>query len=47
MVLYARDIVEKDFLSISAESTVFHGAELMKSSMHGFAVIGSPELTVG
>ena len=43
MVLYARDIVEKDFLSISVESTVFHGAELMKSSRHGFAVIGSPE----
>ena len=43
MVLYARDIVEKDFLSITAESTVLQGAELMKSSRHGFAVIGSPE----
>jgi CBS domain-containing protein len=43
MVLYARDIVEKDFLSISAESSVLKGAELMKTSRHGFAVIGSPE----
>jgi CBS domain-containing protein len=43
MVLYARDIVEKDFLSIAAESTVIQGAGLMKSSRHGFAVIGSPE----
>ena len=43
MVLYARDIVEKDFLSITADSTVLKGAELMKSSRHGFAVIGSPE----
>jgi CBS domain-containing protein len=47
MVLYARDIVEKDFLSIAAESTVIQGAGLMKSSRHGFAVIGSPEKPQG
>jgi signal-transduction protein with cAMP-binding, CBS, and nucleotidyltransferase domain len=42
MVLYARDIVEKDFLSLSASSTVLEGAKAMKSSRHGFAIIGTP-----
>jgi signal-transduction protein with cAMP-binding, CBS, and nucleotidyltransferase domain len=41
MVLYARDIVEKDFLSISAASTVLEGAKAMKNSKNGFAIIGS------
>ena len=40
MVLYARDIVEKDFLSLAADSTVLEGAKAMKNSKHGFAVIG-------
>ncbi len=42
MVLYARDIVEKDFLSISAGTTVLEGARAMKASKHGFAVVGTP-----
>jgi len=42
MVLYARDIVEKDFLSISGTSTVLEGAKAMKNSRHGFAIIGTP-----
>jgi len=42
MVLYARDIVEKDFLSISGTSTVLEGAKAMKDSKHGFAIIGTP-----
>ncbi len=41
MVLYARDIVEKDFLTISATATVFEGAKLMKTSRHGFALVGT------
>lgn len=41
MVLYAKDIVEKDFLSLSANSTVLEGAKAMKNSRHGFAVIGT------
>ena len=41
MVLYARDIVEKDFLNISANSSVLEGAKAMKDSKHGFAVIGT------
>jgi signal-transduction protein with cAMP-binding, CBS, and nucleotidyltransferase domain len=43
MVLYARDIVEKDFLSLSASSTVLEGAKAMKNSRHGFAIIGTSE----
>lgn len=42
MVLFARDIVEKDFLTISADSSVLEGAKLMKNSRHGFAIIGTP-----
>ncbi len=40
MVLYAKDIVEADFLSLSANLTVSEGAKAMKGSRHGFAVIG-------
>jgi signal-transduction protein with cAMP-binding, CBS, and nucleotidyltransferase domain len=47
MVLYARDIVEKDFISLSSESTVLEGAKAMKNSKHGFAVIGSPNDPAG
>jgi len=43
MVLYAKDIVEKDFLSISAGSSVLEGAKAMKDTRHGFAIIGTPE----
>jgi malate dehydrogenase (oxaloacetate-decarboxylating) len=42
MVLYARDIVQKDFLSISQSTSVFEGAKAMKDTRHGFAVIGTP-----
>jgi len=42
MVLYARDIVQKDFLSVSESSSVFEGAKAMKDTRHGFAVIGTP-----
>jgi len=42
MVLYARDIVEKDFLSLSANTTILEGAKAMKNSKHGFAIIGTP-----
>ena len=41
MVLYAKDIVEKGFLTISAGSTVLEGAKAMKGAHRGFAVIGS------
>ncbi|HUI23085.1 MAG TPA: CBS domain-containing protein [Nitrososphaerales archaeon] len=41
MVLYARDIVEKDFLSVSGASSVLEGARAMKDTRHGFAMIGT------
>ncbi|MDE1852662.1 MAG: CBS domain-containing protein [Thaumarchaeota archaeon] len=47
MVLYARDIVEKDFLSLSANSTVLEGAKAMKGTRHGFAVVGTPNDPLG
>ena len=47
MVLYARDIVEKDFLALPAEATVLQGARAMKSSNHGFAVVGPKERPQG
>ena len=47
MVLYARDIVEKDFLSISGTSSVLEGAKAMKNSRHGFAIIGTPADPLG
>jgi CBS domain-containing protein len=47
MVLFAKDIVEKDFLSLKRDVTASEAASLMKSSRHGFAVIldekGKPE----
>jgi signal-transduction protein with cAMP-binding, CBS, and nucleotidyltransferase domain len=43
MVLYAKDIVEKDFLSISEATSVLEGARQMKNSRHGFAIIGTPD----
>ncbi len=42
MVLFAKDIVEKDFLTISGSSSVLEGAKMMKNSRHGFAIIGTP-----
>jgi len=47
MVLYARDIVEKDFLSITGTSSVLEGAKAMKNSKHGFAIIGTPADPLG
>ncbi|HKT22573.1 MAG TPA: CBS domain-containing protein [Nitrososphaerales archaeon] len=43
MVLYARDIVEKEFLVLFSGSTVLEGARAMKSAKRGFAVIGAKE----
>ena len=47
MVLVAKDIVEKEFLSLSRETTAQEGARQMKAKRHGYAIIasstGSPE----
>ncbi len=41
MVLYAKDIVQKDFLTIGANSSVLEGAKAMKRSNHGWALVGT------
>jgi signal-transduction protein with cAMP-binding, CBS, and nucleotidyltransferase domain len=47
MVLVAKDIVEKDFLSLQADTSALEAARQMKAKRHGFAIIasssGSPE----
>ncbi len=47
MVLVAKDVVEKDFLSLSQNTTALEAARQMKAKRHGFAIIasttGSPE----
>ncbi len=47
MVLVAKDIVEKDFLSLQADISALDAARQMKAKRHGFAIIasssGSPE----
>jgi signal-transduction protein with cAMP-binding, CBS, and nucleotidyltransferase domain len=42
MVLYARDIVEKDFLSLPASSSILEAARAMKEKKRGFVVVGTP-----
>ena len=42
MVLYAKDILETDFLSLSAGTTVLEAAKAMKEKRHGFVIVGSP-----
>jgi len=39
MVLFAKDIVEKDFISVSGETNAFEAAKLMKERKHGFVVV--------
>jgi IMP dehydrogenase len=47
MVLVAKDIVEKEFLSLSRETSALEAARQMKAKRHGYVVIasrtGSPE----
>ena len=41
MVLYAKDIVETDFISLEGEVDAFEAAKLMKERRRGFVVITS------
>ena len=47
VVLYARDIVKKDFLSLPAETSVLEGAKAMKGTRHGFVLVGTPAEPLG
>ncbi|MDA4111287.1 MAG: CBS domain-containing protein [Thaumarchaeota archaeon] len=39
MVLYAKDIVESDFISLTPDTSALEAAKLMKEKKHGFAII--------
>lgn len=41
MVLYARDIVEKEFLSLPGETDVASAARMMAEKRRGFTLVGS------
>lgn len=41
MVLVAKDIVEKDFLSFKRDTSTLEAAQQMKAKSHGFAIIES------
>lgn len=41
MVLVAKDIVEKEFLSLARETTALEAARQMKAKKHGYAIIAS------
>ncbi|MEM0117705.1 MAG: CBS domain-containing protein [Conexivisphaerales archaeon] len=38
-MLYAKDIVDKDFITMTADSTALQAAKVMKEKRHGFVVI--------
>jgi CBS domain-containing protein len=43
MVLVAKDILEKDFLSMPGNTTLLDAAQQMKSSRHGFVIVANSE----
>ena len=43
MVLVAKDIVEKDFLSMRRDATALEAAKQMQSNRHGFVVVTSAD----
>ncbi len=47
MVLYAKDLVEKEFLSLRADTPVLEAARLMRDGKNGFVIVatadGKPE----
>src|SRR5256712_7174459 len=42
MVLYARDIVEKDFISLSPETSALEAAKRMAREGHGYVIVANP-----
>src|SRR5579875_1082569 len=48
MVLYAKDIVDKDFITLGKEVTALQAAKVMKEKRHGFVVVaGSDQKPLG
>ena len=47
MVLYAKDIVERDFISMSYDTNALEAAKIMKEKKHGFVIIISDGKPIG
>ncbi len=47
MVPVAKDVVEKDFISLQPDTSALEAARQMKAKRHGFAIIASPTGPVG
>ncbi len=47
MVLYAKDIVERDFISLEPDTTVREASRLMKDRKHGFVITSRPDGSPG
>jgi CBS domain-containing protein len=43
MVLVAKDILEKDFLSMPGDTSLLQAAQQMKTSRHGFVIVSDSE----
>src|SRR3989441_4627646 len=43
MVLYAKDILETEFLTMPPQRSVFEAAKAMAARRHGFAIVMSPD----
>lgn len=41
MVLFAKDILEKDFISVPGDTNAFDAAKLMNEKRHGFVIVSS------
>ena len=47
LVLYARDVLLKEFLSLPPETSVLEASKLMNKSKHGFVIVGPAKDPVG
>lgn len=43
MVLYAKDIMEKEFPSVSAGTSAVEAARMMRDGHHGFVIVATPD----
>ena len=43
MILYAKDIAEKDFISLDGDADAFMAARTMRDRKHGFVIVTSKE----
>jgi CBS domain-containing protein len=47
LVLFARDIVERDFISLEPDTTVREASKIMKDRRHGFVITSRPDGSPG